>query len=124
MIEEFKEKFATDIESLLKEVKVDYYKSTGPGGQKKNKKASAVRLRHVPSGIIIIATEHRSQAKNKKLALERLQKKLIELNKEDKPRISTKKPYIVKLKTLEEKKKHSLKKRLREKVKVLEEQDS
>lgn len=121
MIEEFKEKFATDIESLLKEVKVDYYKSTGPGGQKKNKKASAVRLRHVPSGIIIIATEHRSQAKNKKLALERLQKKLIELNKEDKPRISTKKPYIVKLKTLEEKKKHSLKKRLREKVKVLEE---
>jgi protein subunit release factor B len=123
MVEEFKEKFATDIKSLLKEVKVDYYKSTGPGGQKKNKKASAVRLRHIPSGIIIIATEYRSQAQNKKLALERLQKKLIELNKEDRPRIPTKKPYIAKVKILEEKERHSLKKKLREKVKVLEEQE-
>lgn len=109
-------KFATDIDTLMKEVKINYYRSTGPGGRKKDTAETAVRLRHIPSGVVVIATEHRSQSRNRELAFERLQKKLIELNKEEKPRIPTKKSLAAKLKILEEKKKRAWKKKLREKV--------
>jgi len=109
-------KFATDIDTLMKEVKINYYRSTGPGGRKKDTAETAVRLRHIPSGITVIATEYRFQARNRKLAFERLQKKLIELNKEKKPRIPTKKSLAAESKILEEKKKRAWKKKLREKV--------
>lgn len=111
-------KFATDIDTLKKEVRVNYYRSTGPGGRKKDTAETAVRLRHIPSGIVVIATEHRSQAWNRKLAFERLQKKLIELNKGKRSRIPTKKSLAAKLKILEEKKKRAWKKKLREKVEL------
>lgn len=48
------------------------YKSSGPGGQKKNKTESSVRVRHRPTGIIRIATESRSQSANRLRALERV----------------------------------------------------
>ncbi len=111
-----RKKFATDIDTLMKEVNINYYRSTGPGGRKKDTAEPAVRLRHIPSGITVIATEYRSQARNRKLAFERLQKKLIELNKEKKPRIPTKKSLAAESKILEEKKKRACKKKLREKV--------
>jgi protein subunit release factor A len=71
------------------EVRVETFKSSGPGGQHKNKRETAVRLRHLPSGITVLATEHRSQAKNKALAFSRLEKKLRAARKKKKPRIST-----------------------------------
>src|ERR1700754_4828578 len=57
---------------LLDQCAVDTYRASGPGGQKRNKTSSAVRLRHLPSGLIVIAEESRSQHENKAKALKRL----------------------------------------------------
>lgn len=57
---------------LLAQCAVDTYRASGPGGQKRNKTSSAVRLRHAPTGLIVIAEESRSQHENKARALRRL----------------------------------------------------
>lgn len=62
---------------LLVQCDVDTYRASGPGGQKRNKTSSAVRLRHRPSGLIVIAEESRSQHENKARALRRLRKELV-----------------------------------------------
>ena len=63
-------------EPLLRQCAIDTYRASGPGGQKRNKTSSAVRLRHVPSGLIVIAEESRSQHDNKAKALRRLRQAL------------------------------------------------
>lgn len=62
---------------LLAQCEVDTYRASGPGGQKRNKTSSAVRLRHLPSGQIVIAEESRSQHDNKAKALTRLAHALV-----------------------------------------------
>jgi RF-1 domain len=57
---------------LLAQCAVDTYRASGPGGQKRNKTSSAVRIRHAASGIIVIAEESRSQHENRVKALQRL----------------------------------------------------
>ncbi|HEY1188616.1 MAG TPA: peptide chain release factor-like protein [Gemmata sp.] len=57
---------------LLAQCEVDTYRASGPGGQKRNKTSSAVRLRHLPTGLIVIAEESRSQHENRAKALKRL----------------------------------------------------
>src|SRR5438876_12045502 len=57
---------------LLDQCAVDTYRASGPGGQKRKKPSSAVRLRHLPSGLIVIAEESRSQHENRARALRRL----------------------------------------------------
>lgn len=59
---------------LLDQCDVDTYRASGPGGQKRNKTSSAVRLRHRPTGLIAIAEESRSQHENKAKALRRLRR--------------------------------------------------
>jgi hypothetical protein len=59
-------------DSLLADCTVDTYRASGPGGQKRNKTSSAVRLRHYPSGLSVISEESRSQHENKHHALRRL----------------------------------------------------
>jgi hypothetical protein len=61
---------------LLEQCHVDTYRASGPGGQKRNKTNSAVRLRHPPSGLIVIAEESRSQHENRARALRRLRQAL------------------------------------------------
>lgn len=61
-----------DDAGLLSDCDVDTYRASGPGGQKRNKTSSAVRLRHRPSGLIVIAEESRSQHENKAKAVRRL----------------------------------------------------
>jgi len=57
---------------LLDQCEVDTYRASGPGGQKRNKTSSAVRIRHPASGLIVIAEESRSQHENRARALKRL----------------------------------------------------
>src|SRR5438094_5356395 len=61
---------------LLAQCEVDTYRASGPGGQKRNKTSSAVRLRHRPTRLIVIAEESRSQHENKAKALRRLRQAL------------------------------------------------
>lgn len=61
---------------LLAQCKVDTYRASGPGGQKRNKTSSAVRLRHLPSGLLVIGEESRSQHENKARALRRIRQRL------------------------------------------------
>src|SRR5258706_16191404 len=63
-------------EQLLAQCSVDTYRASGPGGQKRNKTSSAVRLRHPPSGLIVIAEESRSQHENRARALKRMRQAL------------------------------------------------
>ena len=63
-------------DQLLAQCEVDAYRASGPGGQKRNKTSSAVRLRHPPSGLLVIAEESRSQHENKAKALRRLRRAL------------------------------------------------
>ena len=63
-------------DQLLAQCDVDTYRASGPGGQKRNKTSSAVRLRHAPTGLIVIAEESRSQLENKAKALRRLYRAL------------------------------------------------
>jgi len=63
---------ALPADHLLAQCEVDTYRASGPGGQKRNKTSSAVRLRHPPTGLIVIAEESRSQHENKAKALRRL----------------------------------------------------
>jgi protein subunit release factor B len=61
-----------DDESLLAACEVETLKGSGPGGQHRNKTESAVRLKHLPTGIMAQASERRSQGQNLGVALERL----------------------------------------------------
>ncbi len=114
-IKPMQQHFDTDPEVLKKQVIIETYRSSGPGGQRKNKVETAVRLRHLPSGITVVATEHRSQAENRKLAFERLRGRLVKLNRPKKRRIPTSVSFKTIEKRIEEKKILSKKKRLRQK---------
>src|SRR5216117_2250935 len=70
---------------LLAQCEVDTYRASGPGGQKRNKTSSAVRLRHPPSGLIVIAEESRSQHENRARALRRMRQALYLKVRDDLP---------------------------------------
>jgi len=72
MLDPGKEYLTLDDPALVAQCEVDCYRSRGPGGQKKNKTSSAVRLRHLPTGLAVTATEERSQHVNKRRAIRRL----------------------------------------------------
>src|SRR5512143_4078881 len=63
-------------ERLLAECRVETYRASGPGGQKRNKTSSAVRITHLASGASAIGTESRSQHDNRRKALARLRVEL------------------------------------------------
>jgi protein subunit release factor B len=107
-------RYDTDPKALAKQVVIETYRSSGPGGQRKNKTETAVRLTHLPSGITVIGTEYRSQAQNRKLALERLREHLLKLNRPRRRRMPTPVPWSAIEKRKEEKKIHSKRKRLRQ----------
>ena len=99
-----------------KDIKVKFFKSSGPGGQHKNKRFTAVKVIHSLTGISAVATEQRSQAQNKALALQRLRSKIERLTRKRKKRFPTKIPNAVKERILELKRRRSQKKLLRKKV--------
>ena len=92
-----------------------FMRSSGPGGQHVNKTESAVRLRHLPSGLVVTSQQERSQYRNKSLCLEKLREKIEKLNYRAPKRVPTRVPRSVKVRTLEEKARRSNIKRLRSK---------
>ena len=101
------------LEALARDCDVVAYKSSGPGGQKKNKTESSVRVRHRPTGIVRIATESRSQARNRAAALERVWEALERRARKPKPRVATRPSRAAREQRLDEKRRAALKKRLR-----------
>jgi protein subunit release factor A len=116
-------RFATDMATLEKEAIVEPYRAPGPGGQRKNRKETAVRLTHPPSGVVVLASERRSQAQNREIAFERLIKKLADINRPRKRRIPTKPSAGAIRRQQENKDKLSQKKRLRLKSSASQELD-
>lgn len=105
----------TSDDDLLKECEVETFRSSGPGGQHVNKTESAVRLRHLPSGIVVSSQQERSQHRNKAICLKKLREKIEKLNYRAPKRIPTRVSRGAKNRTLEEKARRSQIKRLRSK---------
>jgi protein subunit release factor B len=103
------------IAALKNQIEITAFKSSGPGGQHKNKTESAIRIKHLPTGIIAVATESRSQIKNRELAWQRLIEKLAKRRQKRKPRLPTQPSRAAKEKRLAQKTQLSLKKQARQK---------
>lgn len=99
----------------LKGIRVEFLKHSGPGGQHKNKRFTAVRVTHLATGLVSFCADERSQAQNKEVALRRLRQKLVEKFRTRKPRVPTRATRAAKEKVLDWKKRRGAKKRLRSK---------
>jgi peptide chain release factor len=80
-VEIYDEKF-DETEFATKDLRIETMRSSGAGGQHVNKTESAVRITHIPTGIVAIASEERSQLMNRKLALQRLKRTLAKQKEE------------------------------------------
>lgn len=101
------------LERLARDCEITAYRSSGPGGQKKNKTESSVRVVHVPSGITRVATESRSQTRNKEAALQRVWDELERRARKRKPRVATRPTAAARERRVTEKRRAGEIKRLR-----------
>jgi len=104
------------LETLERVCEVEFLKGSGPGGQHRNKRETGVRLRHPESGLVVMATERRSQARNRALAFERMITRLQQLNYVPEHRVPTRPKRSTIRQRLEDKQQQGERKKLRAKV--------
>jgi len=108
-------KHSTDPDVLARVCEVRFVRGSGPGGQHRNKTETGVQITHPPSGIVVTATERRSQSQNKAVAMQRLVEKLKALNFRPKKRRATRPTRGSQLRRLNKKKQRSATKTARRK---------
>jgi protein subunit release factor B len=103
------------MQSCCENAKSKRFVQVGPGGQQVNKTESAVRLRHLPSGVVVTCRQERSQHQNKAVCLLKMRQKIERLNHRPPKRVPTRITHAAKNRTLDEKSRRSQIKRLRAK---------
>ncbi|HEY2630737.1 MAG TPA: peptide chain release factor-like protein [Usitatibacter sp.] len=96
--------YSVDRDILEREVEVDVFRASGPGGQHVNRTESALRLTHPPSGVVVIAQDSPSQHRNRDIAFDRLIERIKRLNFVPKKRVPTKPTKASKRRRIEVKK--------------------
>src|SRR6476469_9425080 len=107
------QRYPTDRESLERDCDMEFFIATGPGGQNRNKVETGVRLVHRPTGLMVTATNRRSQHANREAAFERMAERLEEMQREVAPRVPTAPSAGSKERRLESKRRVSAIKRMR-----------
>lgn len=108
--------YSVDRRLLARQVRVDTYRARGAGGQHLHRTDSAVRLTHFPSGVVVTASDTRSQIRNREIAFNRLIERLRRLNRVPKRRVPTRASAASKRRRLEDKKRRGKIKSMRRRI--------
>jgi len=98
------------------DLRIDFFRGSGPGGQHRNTSETGVRITHLPSGIVVTATESRSRHQNLQQARQRLDEKLAARRRVKRKRIATRPSKASVRRRLETKRQQADKKKARSKV--------
>jgi len=97
----------------IQDIRIDFFRASGPGGQHRNKSETGVRITHLPSGIVVTATESRSRHLNLRQAMTRLEAKLAARNRVVIPRVPTRPGKAAIERRLEQKRRQAARKQSR-----------
>lgn len=110
--------YSLDRRQLEREVVIEVFRASGPGGQHVNKTESALRLTHLPSGVVVSSQDSPSQYRNRETAFKRLVERLGRLNHVPKKRVATRPTISSRKRRIETKKQRGATKQARGKVRA------